>query len=310
MNYSVLLVLWQASDWRPQWQYSWRHFRQLFQFGVYILGLNFLNFFNTRINDFLIGYFLGSAALGYYAVAYRILRTLIKLLVRTSSEVALPTFSRLQEDLPRFRKTFYSATQLSSLVAFPVFFGVVATAPELIILLFGPQWEASIPLMQVLAFVGMIRSISFFKGSVFMALGKPQWRLWLGFLTVGLNLLGFAIALPWGIVAVTVAYAVRGLLVFPVGQWAISRLIDIPLLTYLQQFIVPLLGSVIMAAGILLMKAPVSTVIESKIAALIVYTLLGALLYGAIIRLAAPQLFKHLLEVARLASSKSKAEIS
>jgi len=61
------IVLWWMSDWQPGLKVSWRHFRELFAFGVNILGFNILGFFNRRSDDFLIGYFLGPVALGYYA---------------------------------------------------------------------------------------------------------------------------------------------------------------------------------------------------------------------------------------------------
>ncbi|MBW4621277.1 MAG: MOP flippase family protein [Cyanosarcina radialis HA8281-LM2] len=296
------IVLWGSSDWRPQLQFSRSHGRELFGFGIHLLGFNFLNFLNTRADDLLIGYFLGSTALGYYSVAYRILLVMQQLLVQTSKQVALPTFSRLQDDLERFRQAFYRATQLTSAIAFPAFLSVVVLAPEFIEIVFGQQWLPSIPVLQVLAVAGIFQSVSFFKSAVFIAMGKPAWSLWLSALTVVLNLIGFAIAVRWGIVAVAAAFVIRGYLVFPVGQWAVSRLIHTPILTYLQQFVAPLLSSLVMTSAMFVSKLAISNFVDSSLFLAFICSAIGVIIYAASIRIFAPNLFRELLAIARLAN--------
>jgi PST family polysaccharide transporter len=298
------LVLWQASDWRPRFKVSLPHFWQLFHFGMPILGFNFLNFLNSRADDLLIGYFLGAAPLGYYSIAYRILGVMQQLLVQTSQQIALPTFSRLQSDLEQFRQAFYTATQLTSLIAFPAFLGVLALAPELVVMLFGEQWIPSIPVLQVLSLAGIFQSISFFKSSVFMAMGKPSWSLWLSLLTVVLNLIGFSIAVRWDIVAVAAAFVIRGYLVFPIGQWAVSRLIHVPVLTYIKQFTAPLVSAIMMTGFVVFIKNWLLGITSAYILVVSISALLGALLYIGLIRFSSPALFDKLLAILQSPFSK------
>ena len=114
-----VIVLWLASDWRPRINFSAKHFKDLFSFGINVVGINILNFLNTRSDDFLIGYFLGSVALGYYSIAYRLLLIVAQLLIGVINGLAMPVFSRLQGEPEQLRKAFYTGTQLCSLVAFP-----------------------------------------------------------------------------------------------------------------------------------------------------------------------------------------------
>lgn len=296
------IVLWNRSDWRPGFKFSLKHFQELFSFGVNILGFNFLTFINTRADDFLIGYFLGATALGYYVIAYRILGVMTQLLISTTNQVALPVFSQLQTQAEEFRKVFFTATQLSTLIAFPAFLGVATLAPELIVLLFGKQWVPSIPVMQVLSFAGLFKCINFFKNSVFIALGKPSWSLYFGLLNALLNLIGFVVAVPWGIVAVALAYVIRGYLVFPISQWAVSKLIKIPLLVYLGHFIVPLFSSLIMVVSILAAKHIFSNSLNLHLL-LAIYIFISIIVYGLTIRIFSPKLFRKLLSFIRLATS-------
>ena len=305
-----VVVLWMASAWRPQLRFSFVRFRELFQFGFPIIGFNFLNFINSRADDLLIGYFLGPIALGYYSIAYRILTVMQQLLVQTTQQITLPTFSRLQNNLEQFRQTFYTATKLTSLVAFPIFLGVAVLAPELIVLVFGKQWSPSIPVLQVLALAGLFQSISFFKSSVFVAMGKPSWSLWLSLLSMVLNLIGFLIAVRWGIVAVAVAFVLRGYLVFPIGQWAVSRLINAPVLIYIKQFVVPLASALVMSIVILVARHLLLSIVNIPIFIVLVNSLLGAAVYLGLIRFLSPSLFTYLLDFIQLLLTHSKAKAS
>ncbi|MBW4661154.1 MAG: MOP flippase family protein [Drouetiella hepatica Uher 2000/2452] len=301
------LVLWRVSDWRPQFKFSVRHFKDLFNFGINILAFNFLGFLNSRADEFLIGIFLGSTAFGFYSVAYRILAVMTQVLVSTTNQVALPAFSRLQEDPERFRRAFYTATQITSAIAFPTFLGVVVLAPEIVVTCFGKQWMPSVPVMQVLSVVGILRSVTYFKGSIFMALGKPQWRLYFGLLSAGLNVVGFAIAVRWGIVAVAYAYLARAFILFPITQRAVSKLLQTSLLQYLRQFITPLICSLTMSGIILLAKQLLDSSINSQ-SLLVFCIVLGVLVYVIAVRLFAPKLFQQILELAHLASSQKRSQ--
>lgn len=250
------LTLWVCSDWRPGLKVSKRHFRDLFGVGSYIMGFNFLSFFNNRFNDFLVGYFLGAGALGYYSVASKVLNVMTELLINTSRDVSLSTFSRLQNEPERFRHALYTVTQLTCTIAFPTFLGVAVLAPQLVTFLFGEKWLPSIPIMQALSFVGIARAVTFFQGSVFVSMGKPSWWLMLNVLNVILNLLGFAISFRWGIFAVAIASAIRSFLVFPVGQWAVSRLIHQDMRIHLHAFITPLVSALAMTTALLVIKQP------------------------------------------------------
>ncbi|KKD36537.1 MAG: lipopolysaccharide biosynthesis protein [Limnoraphis robusta] len=304
-----VFIIWGAIDWRPKFRFSFQHLRNLLNFGSSILALKFLNFCNKRTDNLLIGYFLGEVALGYYMIAYRVLEVMTQLLVSTTKQVALPTFSRLQTEPERFRQAFYQVTLFTSLIAFPTFFGMITLTKELVISLFGERWLPSVPVMQVLAFAGILNAISFFNGSVFIAIGKPSWKLWLSLLNAVLNLIACLVAVQWGIVGVALAYVISSYIAFPVSQWAISKLIHVPLLTYLQQFRSPLIGSVVMVSGILIAKHFMVDLINEKVL-ILVGTAIGTIIYGLTIRLVDPKLFKDLLELLKMIRSPSKIKMS
>ncbi|MBD2205072.1 lipopolysaccharide biosynthesis protein [Calothrix sp. FACHB-1219] len=287
-----VLVLWWSSNWRPGFNVSKKHFQELFAFGINVVGMNALNFLNTRSDDFLIGYFLGSVALGYYTVAYRILLIVNQLMVGTIQKTALPVFSRLQAEPERLRQALYTAIGLTTLVAFPVFIGLSALAPELVIVMFGEQWKPSIPVMQILNLIGLLYASFNYNNPIIMALGKPAWGLGLNLMQAVGNVIGFAIAVRWGIIAVALAYLIRAYLTAPITLWIVHKLIRINFSTYLKQQAAPLLASLAMVVSIFAVKHFLSQIVSLQIL-LTICIGLGTVVYILTIMLIAPQLYKQ-----------------
>ena len=297
-SFAQVLVLWWVSDWRPGFRFSPQHFKELFAFGVNVMGMNLFNFLNRRSDDFLIGYFLGSTALGYYSVAYRLLLNLTQLLTVIISKVSLPTFSRLQEEPERLRNALYKGIELTSLITFPGFMGTVILAPEIVLVIFGEKWSPSIPVMQVLNLMGIIYAYFYFNAPVIMAVGKPSWKLALDFVQAVCNVFVFAISVKWGIVAVAAAYVIRSYLMAPLDIWVVWKLIRIDIGTYLRQGSVPLAGTIIMLIAIFIVKYFLSTLISSS-ALLVLSIFIGIIVYVLSIFVIAPKLFWQVVNIAR-----------
>lgn len=218
---------WLVSDWRPRARFSPRHFRQLLGFGVHVIGINLLNFSNRQSDHLLVGYVLGPAALGFYTLGQRLLRILLDLLPQALAPVAFSAFARLQAEPQRLREGLYEATRVLSLAAFPAFTGLAVLAPWIVPAVFGEQWRPSVPVIQVLAPIGMLQSVALLYASVLKAIGRPGLALALVALNAAANLAVFTVAVHWGIVAVAAAYCVRGFLLWPVS-WLVLRRVLAP----------------------------------------------------------------------------------
>lgn len=302
-NFAGAVVLWRVSDWRPGFNFAPQHFKELFHFGFNVVGIKLLDFVNRRSDDFLIGYFLGAKALGYYTIAYRLLFIIIKLLTGVTTSVAYPTFSRMQHDPEKMRRAFYQVTQYTSLISFPAFLVMMAMAPELTLLLFGAKWSPSIPVMQVLSIIGVVLSVSYFNNTVIKASGRPDWLLKIMLVNSVCNALGFLFAVRWGIVAVASAYVTVSYLLFPVYLRAVYRSIRIDLKTYFGQFVMPLGASLIAVAAIYGMKTISGEL--SLWVQVILYGMTAIVLYTAIILLFARSLFDRVLELIHLVRKKT-----
>ncbi|VEP13840.1 putative polysaccharide transport protein [Hyella patelloides LEGE 07179] len=305
-----VLVLWWASDWRPRLNFSQKHFRELFDFGINIIAINILAFGNSRSDDLLIGYFLGPVALGYYTVAYRLLMVMLQLFTSVTSKVALPVFSKLQQEPERLRPIFYKLILLTSCVSFPSFLVVAVLAPELVIIVFGKQWLPVVPVMRILSLIGIIHSISYFNNNIIMAMGKPFWNLIVNFLAMIINVIGFAIVVRWGIVAVAAVFVIRGYLFLPIYLWLVRKLINIEIKQYLSQLLTPISSSVGMIFVIFAIKYFFSDWLNLYVL-LTVCALVGSVVYVVMIHFFQPRLFQQVLNLVKstLVSTKEVKNI-
>ncbi len=302
------IVLWRVSDWRPGFHFSVKHFKDLFGFGMSIVGNKVLVFFNRRSDDLLIGYFLGPTFLGYYTIGYRLLLVMIRLVTGITNSVAFPTFSRIQHKPERMRRAFYNVTQYTSLLAFPAFIGVAVLAPELVEAFFGKQWAPSVPVMQILALFGILQSVLVFNGSVIKASGKPAWYFGIVLLTSVLSVIGFLIAVRWGIVAVAASLVIVSYLVAPASFIVMHKLIRIDFRTYLRQFVAPLSASLLMLAVLLGLQYLLSDQGLNLYLELFILITTGVLTYLVVIGLTARELPRQVLELVSLALPEWKSK--
>ena len=245
------IVLWLTCDWRPRLVFSRRHLEELWTFWALAMGVSLLTFLTRRVDLLLIGYFLGKGPAGVYFVAHRLLAAMTQVFAQTIAAVALPTFSRIQHQPEQTRNAFYTASQMTSLIAFPVFLGLAILAPELMPVLFGSGWDAGVPVVRFLAFVGIFQAMSHFAGLVILAKGKPSWRFGLGCLDALAQVLAVSLVVQWGIVAVAVACLIRIALTYPVFLLSVHRLVGLDLATYLHRSMMPAVASSLMAAVVL-----------------------------------------------------------
>jgi len=245
------LVLWRVTDFRPRLTFSYSHCRELLGFGSSVVGFRLLIYFTRWADDLLIGAFLGPAALGFYTVGSRMLRMLIQVTSSLIDRVSFPLYSRLQDQPARLKAAFYKSTAFASLIAFPVFLATAVLAPEVVDLFFGPKWADSIPVMQILAFFGLIQVLTYLNGTTIKALGKPSWLVVIVGITAGLKVGAFLVAVQYGLIAVAVAATLVGWIVAPLYYWGVKRLVDVSLSEYWRSLQVPIIGSILSAVAML-----------------------------------------------------------
>jgi PST family polysaccharide transporter len=222
LGYGVWALAWQSlissgtstlfllihSRWSPRFTFDRQAGLQLGRYGLYLLGNGSLNYWLRSADNLLIGKYLGAHQLGIYALAYNLMILPINSIASVLGDVLFPALSRIQDDVPRFRRTYIAATRMIALVSFPLMAGMAAVSEPLILLLFGEKWAEVIPIVRILCFIGLLGSIVHPVGWIFNALGRTREQLVLSIVIAPAFLLAIVIGLQYGIIGVAYAYAV------------------------------------------------------------------------------------------------------
>lgn len=156
----LLLIRWAAVGWVPSRFRRGHGARAFARTGAQLGAAQLLAFLQSNVDTVVIGTRFGAASLGYYSRAYQLLTTPASRLLDPLTQVVVTMLRRMEssgtDSGEAFRRIqFYVAT-------FIVFIFAVAggTAPELLPLLLGKQWQESVPVFQALAVAGAITAFN------------------------------------------------------------------------------------------------------------------------------------------------------
>jgi PST family polysaccharide transporter len=297
-------MLWWVSPWRPGRQASWRHFRELFTFGLHIVGSDLLTFLSRHTDNFLIGVFLGPVPLGLYAVGYRLLDVSQTILINIARKIAFPAFSRLQGDRERMRRAHLRVTRVAGLIIVPAYVGLALTAPELTILVFGGRWSESGSVAAILFLIGPVLSLQAFNTSLMNATGHPEIVFRFRLLSTATNVVGFAIAVPFGIYWVAAAFVIRAYALLPLNLYWMRKYAGVPIGTYLRQFARVWIAAAGMAGAVFAVKLWLPD--ARPLVLLPIEATIGVLAFVATLRLLEPALLREALEFGKQAIPRSR----
>ncbi len=209
----------------PPVRASWQRIRELWAFTWGLMGSRTLRYVNDNIDNVLVGRYLGTADLAFYALAFRLLKLPVRLLGALVNQVSLPAFSRMQDDKARMRRWFLVSTQTMATGTYPFLMLGILLTPYLIPLLFGPKWEPAVVPTQLLTAVAMRQMVLMLVGPLFQALGKTREQFGWTVVAVAATVVGIVIGLQWGIVGVAAGVAISMYALAPLQIAVAARLV-------------------------------------------------------------------------------------
>jgi O-antigen/teichoic acid export membrane protein len=150
----------------------------------------------SRVDVFLLGLILGVAASGVYNAAYRVV-FLASYLTYYAGVALFPAATRLFEQGREELVRLYRATLRGFLlVAVPAAAGVALLAPELVALVYGPEFEASAPALRGLAALLVLSGLKNFLGFFLMSCDRQVERVRSQGWAAGFNVLAHLSLIP------------------------------------------------------------------------------------------------------------------
>ncbi len=208
-NFTVSLLSWIVSGWRPSFNISFQPIREMFGFSSKMLITNIFNQVNNNIFALVIGKLYNKSEVGLYTQAQKWNTMGSQTITGMVQGVAQPTFVQVGDDKERLCHSFSKMLRFTCFVTFPVMFGLSLIAPEFIVVLIGEKWLPSALLMRILCIGGAFLPISTLYFNMLIARGQSNIYMW-NIISQGLVLLATIIGIHYvggGVKDMVVSYA-------------------------------------------------------------------------------------------------------
>jgi|GEM_PF-478698 PST family polysaccharide transporter len=154
---------------KPRWR--------LAHFGVKVTGANIMNYGISNLDNAVVGHAFGSFALGLYSRAFNTVSSPSDAVVGTWQQVLFASCSRAQNKRESISRAYLASVALMALIMFPVFWGVSAAAPAVVLGTYGVRWIEAAPLLRPLAIAITINAIMALTGPILTAVNQVKREL-------------------------------------------------------------------------------------------------------------------------------------
>jgi len=257
--------------------------RDLARFGLHAVGSNLSDFVARNVDNMIVGGVLGATALGYYAMAYQIVRVPDLIL---SGPLYLYIFTAVSRaahrgDRAQAAQLAVSALRLTVTALAPVFAGLALVAPLAVHLVLGEKWRPAGPVLAYLCAAGFAFANGMVTGAVLMALGRSHLQFRLAMLGGAATILAVGLFAPFGLDVAAQALGVGILLAAGVALAVLARDLAIPARRIAAAFAPGLVGAAVMSLALAALGPRLAGLPEAAQLALLVAA--GGTLYAAVV---------------------------
>ncbi len=194
-----MLLKWQQCSWFPSLPKHYSGTRDLLQFGANLTSFNFVNYFARNTDKILISWWWGLTAVGYYGRAYKLLMLPMTKLAPSVESIIVPTLSRLKNEPDKYRTVFLQMVRPYLWFTVPLTGWLFVVSEPLILVYFGPRWEAVTVYFQALIPAAWASSFVNCSGWVFTSWGHVHRHLQWGIIHSILMCLIIVCCVPFGV---------------------------------------------------------------------------------------------------------------
>jgi lipopolysaccharide exporter len=206
-----------------RFQFDWAVAREYLRFGVPLLGGGISVFLVMNMDNFLVGSKMGSAKLGYYALAFTWGSFICGLLYGTVNNALFPAFSAIQEDTAAMRRWYLKTVDMVGFVAVVANTALLANVHFFLVTFLGKgtdKWVPAAPALKILCVYGIIRALTEPLANCILARGRTKMLLHAAALAGAVELLLLLLVLRTGRIelvaaAVLLAYATQAIIYLP-----------------------------------------------------------------------------------------------
>ena len=243
------IIKYYFTRWRPTLPVDFNPIRQMFGFSSKLLLTNILTVISQQVQTFIFGKMLHINTVGQFSQANKWNTMGHSFISNTMAQVAQPVLTNADNEEGRQQRVFRKMLRFTSLVCFPLMFGLALVAHEFIIVTIGAKWEPSVILLQILCIGGAFIPLQTLYQNLIISRKRSDIYLRLVALQIVLQIILTLSFAKLGIVAMVAAFSALNLLLTACWHFALQRILPLSMFDVLKDTIpFTLIAAVVMVA--------------------------------------------------------------
>lgn len=169
--------------------------KQISEFSAYQFLFTFINYFSRNLDKLMIGRILGMGLLGYYDKSYRLMSLPLQNITHVITPVMHPIFAKYQTNLSQMLAYYLKIIRFLAFIGIPLSVLLYYTSSEIILIVFGDQWQGAIPVFKILSFSVGVQVILSTSGAIFQAANSTKLLFVTGLISAITNVTGLCIGI-------------------------------------------------------------------------------------------------------------------
>ena len=272
----------------------------IFRYGAYQMSSRLVDTLTGNAHEFLIAKQLGFTELGLFSRAKGLIDMFHLNLMTAVIRVTTPTMAAIHRADTSLVQSFGHGTAMLTAICWPAYGFLAIAAPEIILVMLGPQWGKAAPVGSLLAVAMAPTSLYALSAGVMVAMGQVERKLRVSLTSSPIHLTSLLIGMPFGLNGMAAMWIVGTGSIGVVHAFHLRKLLAVPLRVLYR----PCLASLpVAAASIGAQAAAMGWARHMEVAALLAIAM--AFIAGGVVWLAGIFAVRHPIagELARLISN-------
>ncbi len=160
--------------WKVSLHINFDEARSILKFGSQVVLGNVLGTILDRFDDFWVGTFIGSTALGYYSRACDLTQYPERILSSPISSVFISAYAAMQDKRHELSKLFKHSSNFLIRTGLLICVVLLTTTPELVKLVFTSRWLPIVPIFRLMTIYIVLDPIYINCSTLLVGIGRPK----------------------------------------------------------------------------------------------------------------------------------------
>jgi teichuronic acid exporter len=201
--------------WRPKGSFTTAYWKDLFDFGRNVLGVELLKTLRSNLDYLIVGRFLGLQELGIYYFAFNSGLGISLGVINAIGTSLFPHLCAVRSDLSQLWEQYRNSLKTIALAIIPLVLLQSSLAPFYVPIVFGQKWVAAIPVLVLICLSAIPRPFADATSQLLLAVNKSQIDLRWNLLFTGVFALSLLIGVQWQSLGVAIAVLATHVVLLP-----------------------------------------------------------------------------------------------